>query len=725
MITRSMHTVASEERGGVLLITSIALAALVFVVALVIDVANWKEHSRHLQLQADAAALAGAHSLLAGGCSDTLIANDTRRYAGSDVDGAGTVRTALYNDQVGGTPASNMHVLINSAAYYGTAGAGDNTDPNGSPCAAKYVDVKITETNLPWFFLGSFVGKLNAHARVSLLQETSSNGTLPIAVPNPVPTSAAAIFVNEGATAADGSKQILATAALTDIGLSGANEMFQSSAVTPVSVTIPSSGSVGVVIALSGRQSLSLSGTLTAICQQQLTDCYDASNDPPVQGLSFIRGYSVSGSGTAPNPPIIRSAELLPTAGSCGTGGSGVSPYFSDGTCNYKIVARIDAGASFPKANQVYGANGVTMDASTDPDCAILAGSDQCWHANLSVPGNTGPQPIDITWEITSGQRQIGGKLEDCKSGGGNKCTGDFGVVQRAFSAKDTRSGPIKIVKLYRCDGDPACAVSDMQSYETGSTHTFIVALGIGGSLRNATGVGDPLVVLRIKSNTGQSLDCDPGYTNLKDEMQFGCRPTYVPNTGTPDCSTLGTSALWASNKPWSCIAVNTGRSPNDISGGLNGRLYNGDRSPSTCAADGTNGHNNWFMFNPNYTPTGPADPRGQDGFPVGDPRVLNAYITTYGAFSHVNGTSGSVPVIGFGHFYVTGYTGNGGGFNNPCYPAPPSNYSGLHPDDRTPNDDTGLIVGHFIRFVDTVGGDGTVTCDPSSIFACVTVMTK
>jgi hypothetical protein len=38
---------------------------------------------------------------------------------------------------------------------------------------------------------------------------------------------------------------------------------------------------------------------------------------------------------------------------------------------------------------------------------------------------------------------------------------------------------------------------------------------------------------------------------------------------------------------------------------------------------------------------------------------------------------------------------------------------------------ETGVIVGHFIRFVDTVGGDGTVTCDPNSIFACVTVMTK
>ena len=77
------------------------------------------------------------------------------------------------------------------------------------------------------------------------------------------------------------------------------------------------------------------------------------------------------------------------------------------------------------------------------------------------------------------------------------------------------------------------------------------------------------------------------------------------------------------------------------------------------------------------------------------------------------------------GHFYVTGYTGQGGGFKNPCEAASPSNYAGLYPDDPVPNGDSGLIVGHFIRFVDSVGGDGSVACDPNSINACVIVMTR
>jgi hypothetical protein len=708
-----------EESGAVLLITSVALAALIFVVALVIDVANWKAHARHLQVQADAAALAGAHSLTGGSCDNTLIGNDVHNYGGSDVDSGGTVRTALYNDQIAGTPPSRMHILINSAGYYGDAGAGDNTDPNGSPCAAKYVDVKITETDLPWWFGAGLVRKISAHARVSLLQETSANGTLPVAIPNPLPNSAAAIFINEGATAADGSKVVIKALPLSDLGAPtpGSLDIWQTDPLG-AQVTIPSSGTAGVVIALSGRNSLTLTGTLQDICGQPLTDCYDAGADPPTTGVSYIRGYNNTAGGTAPNPPTIHSVDLIGL-------GCADTPYFSEGTCNFDLVARIDAGEGFPNANQVYGANGVTMTSSTDPNCALVfdpAGPGQCWHANMTAPANSGAYPIDISWAITSGQRQIGSKLETCSDRGGNKCTGDFGVVQRAYTAKDSLSGPLKRVRIYRCN--PSCTSPDLQSYPTGDQPNLKVVIGIGGTLQNATSVSSPLVVLRVRSQANQALDCDPGYTNLKDELAHGCRPTYVPNPGSPDCSTLGTSALWATSQPWSCIAVSTGQTPNQVAAGLNNRIH-GDEQANTCEPDGAFagdpnalGHNNWWMFNP-------ADESGNDGFPPGDPRILNAYITTYGAFSHVNGTSGSVPVIAFGHFYVTGYTGQGGGFNNPCQSSPPSNYGGLHPDDPVPNDDPGLIVGRFIYYVDRLGGDGTVTCNPSIINACVIVMTK
>ena len=705
-MTLPRRIAVSDERGATLTIVAVSLLVLVLAVALVLDVANWKVHKRHLQLQADAAALAAAGSFSLQNCSDTLLASQAHKYAGPDASGA----LALYNEQVGGTPASKMHILINSTGYFGDAGAGDNSD--GSPCSKKYIDIKATETDLPWFMgFGGIVAKINAHARVAVLQQGSSNATLPIAVPNPKPTAAGAIFINEATGA------VLGTVPLGDVGVSGSLQMYASAPGAHATVQVATH--TGVVIALSGRPaaSFSLAGTLTQICQQQLTDCYDASADPSVQGLSYIRGFDPNPGGAQPAHPQLRTVELL--AGGCSN-----SAYFSNNTasCVYDIYARIDKG-DLPNANVIIHANGAQLFSSNAPECDNLnqTGVGTCWHAQLSLPAGSGPNNIKMDWEEISGCIDFmpctDKRATVCKVGGGNKCKGNFenGVtIQRAYSARDSdtgfRSGPIKIVKVYKCDTDPTCAQSDLQSFPVDSTHTFGVAIGIAGILRNATSVADPLVMLRVKTQTGQSLDCDDRYTNLKTEFAQGCRPTYIPNTGTPDCSNLGTSALWASAQPWPCVAVNTGRQPNDVPAGLNQRILLDDKA-RTCPALGENGHNNWQNFDP-------TDPNhdGTYGFPVGDRRVLDAYLTTYGAFSHVDGTSGSVPVTGFGHFYVTGWYGQGGGFDNPCQG---------HGDDPVPNNDTGLIVGHFIFYLNKLGGDGTLPCDPSSINACVIVMTK
>ena len=216
-MTLPRRIAVSDERGATLTIVAVSLLVLVLAVALVLDVANWKVHKRHLQLQADAAALAAAGSFSLQNCSDTLLASQAHKYAGPDASGA----LALYNEQVGGTPASKMHILINSTGYFGDAGAGDNSD--GSPCSKKYIDIKATETDLPWFMgFGGNVAKINAHARVAVLQQGSSNATLPIAVPNPKPTAAGAIFINEATGA------VLGTVALGDVGVSGSLQMYAS-----------------------------------------------------------------------------------------------------------------------------------------------------------------------------------------------------------------------------------------------------------------------------------------------------------------------------------------------------------------------------------------------------------------------------------------------------------------------------------------------------------------
>jgi hypothetical protein len=56
-------------------------------------------------------------------------------------------------------------------------------------------------------------------------------------------------------------------------------------------------------------------------------------------------------------------------------------------------------------------------------------------------------------------------------------------------------------------------------------------------------------------------------------------------------------------------------------------------------------------------------------------------------------------------------------GFNNPCQG---------NGDDAVPNNDAGLIVGHFIKYVNGFNsGGGTVPCDPQAFAPCVAVLTE
>ena len=181
-----------------LVLVAVTLPVIVMLASFVIDVGNWYEHKRHLQLQVDSAALAGGGLYAAMPCSNTAISAEARKYAGPAATGGGT-----YNPQVGNTPAANLHVLINSTDYYNQGGS-DNSA--GTPCSTGFVDVKATETDAPWFLkVANLVGlgnpTINAHARVSLKTETTGGGFLPIALPVSDPKLGQVTFVNEATNA--------------------------------------------------------------------------------------------------------------------------------------------------------------------------------------------------------------------------------------------------------------------------------------------------------------------------------------------------------------------------------------------------------------------------------------------------------------------------------------------------------------------------------------------
>src|SRR3954447_10268744 len=162
---------------------------------LAVDVSRCNLHKRQLQIQADAAALAGgsAWQFPCNGTTETSILNAAKKYAGDAAFGAGRVNT--FHD----IPDGRHHVLYNSTTYFGSRTKSDPGAPalTGHPCANNAIDVKVTETDVSAFF-GHFLARdIDATARAELKTASSVLKSTPIGVPLPTPQHVYAQFVNE------------------------------------------------------------------------------------------------------------------------------------------------------------------------------------------------------------------------------------------------------------------------------------------------------------------------------------------------------------------------------------------------------------------------------------------------------------------------------------------------------------------------------------------------
>jgi hypothetical protein len=583
-----------DEKGATLVVVAVWLPALILFVILVVDVGNWFVHKRHLQLQADAGALAGG-GVFKFPCSDDPILTETRRYAGDPSS------SAPYNLQVAPTDQSNIHVLINSAAYWNEGGT--NFSDGGPPCNTRFIDVKMTEANLPWFFGLNVVPAINAHARVAIQSLIRARGALPVAVPDIDPTVGRVYFVNEATGAT------LASAPLAKVGFDSVSGLaVWDNSGAPASV--PIDAAIGVRIALGG-------GTSTT-CGEDLVQCYDLGSS---NGILYINGWPTGASSTPPDPPTARSVTLF--TNSC------PDPYFNSGPlCSIGVSAKVDFG-TLNLANVKVSAlmNGAEKQLQYDA-------TSQAWistsggNSFFNVSPGVGPLPVEIKWEVNQTGVSIAGN--DCKATGGNQCKGTFGIRQRTFSAAPDRSGPIKSAKISES------GVYGANSFSFGSNPSLVVRIGITGNLQEAQSVSDPPVLLRVTGGSqNQSIDCDPDLPNLRDEISQGCAPEYAINEGQPCPATAGD--LWQPQPPpWYCVAIQTGGAIGQLEQGMRNRILGG---ASTCVSP-----NNWASF-----------PDFQDG----DPRIVPVFVTPFGTFN--NSGNEVVPVTKFATFYVTGW------FSSPC----------------------------------------------------------
>ena len=202
-----------SEDGGILVLSALLFPVFLLLVALVIDVGNWYTHKRQLQIRADAGALAAgvsyAQNWTACVQSDdpTLkattaltIANMARQYA-ADPEASDyapdSVPVSLHNSEIANQ--AKLDVVVNSPSYYRRHGlhrwaAGQVADPcylhptgdEISPAGGHWVDVKVTERDLPSLFgsIGLPLSRNSARARVEIRPAVSLNNFLPIAVPD-------------------------------------------------------------------------------------------------------------------------------------------------------------------------------------------------------------------------------------------------------------------------------------------------------------------------------------------------------------------------------------------------------------------------------------------------------------------------------------------------------------------------------------------------------------
>ncbi len=523
-----------DERGQVVLIVALLIPLAIALAAIVVDLGNFFEHRRHLQTQVDAAALAAGSEFAfpCGPDTDTDIEAAARKYVGSHTTASGTpVTSNTYNSQIGGTSPDDVHVVLNGGFWTDSSSpadfSGDAPDvAAGSACAGKQIQVNATEDNVHRFF-GLWAPDLKATARVQIQEVEGLKGLLPISVRVPKPRSAAAIFYNES------TGNVLSVAPLTEgsvLGLpaglggwttpnnSGGNGAAASFAMpgTPVGVVIALSFVPAGCPGSSAKACFSSSwvgGPINDLCRQGggiTIQCFYGTGTGASQsvqsGLMFIRSFTPSNP-PGNNAPALNDVWLGPDG--CPSGSFNVVA----GSCRVSVNANVALGGA---VNRVPANAQVTVSGGSCNNC-VMAEYGGVWSttpgAGPSITELSDGVPFSFRIRLQSPAKGTDGTTTCPNNFNGNNfpaiCEFTFAAPQqRTFMGGDDASGPIKYLNLTEVDTNGIPVSGAATSKQTGTTHSFVVDMGLSGAI--AQEQGEPPLTFNLKASQSAALDCDP-----------------------------------------------------------------------------------------------------------------------------------------------------------------------------------------------------------------------
>ena len=676
-----------DDRASMFVGGAITLAALTLLAAVVIEVGQWYEHRRNLQVRTDAAAFAGGD--LFNECFDSSF---TSGQAASDMETAAAKYSGIPGQvSIGGT---NVTSTYNRAWQVGTPGhdgigfqsneyptpggvlpTRDAFGANSDECSNLEFDVKQTQ-RVPNLFPFSPFTNVKAWARVELQTILAEKPSVPLAIPNFDLSHVGVTFVDEttgqeltGCTGAIAGTTCTYPLSNPTAATGQDGESVTQWTLAPVSINLPTpSTSNGDLIGVRVSTGSAV-GSCANTTGTNAYSCVDITQTG--SGLVGIRDYPTANQTT---PALY---EVWPS-NSCS---SDTSPFFSDlvgaSTCNVTLQAKVGeaGGCSSPPGNATLVA---TLPAGQGP--ITLTRSATCdashgwlWSGSTTLPidsnSTQSEYPVTLTYKA-----------------GGTQHT--WTNVQRFTSGNLDDDGPVRGISLSSASGNPYSAAPGS---DTVGVTVITSQAGISKQLivlRGSHNGSSTAFILCYDKGSGSPYSPEQGDPGIQDGMQNGCSFSYGINP-TLSCPDPG----GALPLPADCIPNKTSAAGGNplVSKPLNLRFG--------CSSNPPTYPNNW----PNFSIPG-------------DKRAVTLVLTSYNAYANGGKQNGSqsYPVEGFGNFYITGYTGDNCVGDDP----PP-------PEAAADGSNSGDIWGYFIQYA--VGGaiPSGKKCQANTFGTCVPALVR